>query len=337
MWLDQLAQNLELDRTSHRHFGLCLSGGLDSTVMAFGMAQIRTSFPVQIEALHLNFGLRGKDSDRDEEAVRRLCQELKIPLKVKKVRLKKTTSVQDQARSARLQAIGEWLPSVEVLEAHHQGDQVETFFLNLFRGAGLRGLSSLKMKSKREGRLVWRPMLSFSKDDLDSIARKSRLKWREDKSNQLIVYDRNFVRLKILPLVEKRFPAYRGSVLSSIALLQTLETEALRNFEAKWNERGTVLQAEPLSLNLAAIASWSDFERMNFFYYLFSQRLKIQVSRLVLQKLSALCLLRPPGSVNLPKGIVARVRSRQRLIFDGLKGVLGDDKSTLGIILKAKS
>jgi tRNA(Ile)-lysidine synthetase-like protein len=333
MWLEPIAQNLELKTSVPRRFCLCLSGGLDSTVMAYALSSLRKLYPISIQAIHLHYGLRGKSSDRDALSVERLCEQLEIPLRVYRVKVHKKSAIQSQARSLRLKAISELDSLVEIIEAHHQDDQIETFFLNLFRGAGVRGLSSLKVQSMRESRRVWRPLLPFSKQQLRAIARDAELSWREDQSNRSTLYDRNFVRLKILPLIEKRFPHFRRSVASSIQVLQSWEHEATKNFELQWSDSRLVLARAPLTLSTTIVARWSEWERVNFFYYLFVQKLQIQVPRETLLKLSAASLKKPAVSVNLPKGIVARIRARQRLVFDGLKGVLGDDKTPRGIIL----
>jgi tRNA(Ile)-lysidine synthetase-like protein len=333
MWLEPIAQNLELKTNSPRRFCLCLSGGVDSTVMAYALSSLRKLYPVSIEAIHLHYGLRGKSSDRDAKSVERLCLKLEIPLRIHRVKVRKKSAIQSQARSLRLKVISDLDSQQEVIEAHHQDDQIETFFLNLFRGAGVRGLSSLKMKSVRESRRVWRPLLSFSKQQLRTIAQDAKLSWREDESNRSTLYDRNFVRLKILPLIEKRFPHFRRSVVSSIQLLQSWEQEAAKEFELQWDDPRLVLAQDPLTLNTAIVSRWSEWERVNFFYYLFVQKLQIQVPRETILELSAASLKKPAVSVNLPKGIVARIRARQRLVFDGLNGVLGDDKTPRGIIL----
>ncbi len=333
MWLEQIAQNLELRTNIPRRFCLCLSGGLDSTVMAYALSSLQKTYPLSLQAIHLHYGLRGKSSDRDAASVERLCQKFEIPLEIHRVKVLKKSAIQSQARSLRLKVLSNLEPSLEVVEAHHQDDQIETFFLNLFRGAGVRGLSSLKSSSLRQSRRVWRPLLTFSKQELRSIARSAKLLWREDESNRSTVYDRNFVRLKILPLIEKRFPSARRSVASSIQVLQTWEQEAAKNFEMQWNNPKLIVARDPLTLNTAITSSWSEWERLNFFYYLFVQKLQIQVPRETIQHLSTASLKKPAVSVNLPKGIVARIRARQRLVFDGLKGVLGDDKTPRGIIL----
>jgi tRNA(Ile)-lysidine synthase len=90
-----------------------------------------------------------------------------------------------------------------VVLAHHEDDQAETFLLQLIRGAGVKGLSS--MAHFDEARKLWRPLLNTSRMDIEKYAKTHKLKWIEDESNQNIDFDRNFIRSKVLPILKNRF------------------------------------------------------------------------------------------------------------------------------------
>ncbi len=100
--------------------------------------------------------------------------------------------------------------------AHHQDDQIETFFLNLARKSGLRGMSC--MLEIDEFKI--RPLLSFSKEEIIQIAKSNKWDWREDQSNQSLKYSRNLFRNKFIPEMIENVPDLKDSVLTSIQLFQ---------------------------------------------------------------------------------------------------------------------
>jgi tRNA(Ile)-lysidine synthase len=133
-----------------------------------------------------------------------LCTKLSIPLDVHYVKLpqKKSLGIEGEARRLRYEKLLQSKSDVVAL-AHHEGDQAETFLLQLIRGAGVKGLSSMAIFD--DTRHLWRPLLNTSRYDIESYAKQHKLKWIEDESNLNIDFDRNFIRLKVLPMLKKRF------------------------------------------------------------------------------------------------------------------------------------
>ncbi|MDR0801152.1 tRNA lysidine(34) synthetase TilS [Fluviicola sp.] len=194
-------------------FNLCVacSGGLDSTVLL----EILVSLGFKPSILHINYQLRGEESDQDETFVRDLARKYQLEIEV--VRCPRALikgngiNLQEAARVFRHELFRSFIqkhPGNRVLLAHHQDDQVETFFLQLIRGAGIFGLGG--MHPERNG--IIRPFLSLTKAELRNYAEEKQLCWREDSSNSENTYKRNQFRNILLPELQKRIPALSDSI-----------------------------------------------------------------------------------------------------------------------------
>ena len=176
---------------------LAVSGGLDSMVMA----NLFLNSDIEMAVAHCNFGLRGAESEADEQFVKEWASKNGIECYTKHLAIK-SSSIQLEARRKRY----EWFIKLaadagcqKISTAHHLNDSLETSLLNFTRGTGVRGLAGVPMKN---GNII-RPLLHFSKEQLAFYAGKNRLAWREDGSNQKSDYDRNKLRLKVIPLLKE--------------------------------------------------------------------------------------------------------------------------------------
>lgn len=213
---------------------VAVSGGVDSMLL---LELVKDYFSVV--ALHVNYNLRGKESDLDEELVREFCLKKKIPLVVHDYNLgaelkQKKSNLQNRAREIRYEFFKQQLektPDSYLFVGHHADDQVETFFIQYLRNAGIAGLSGMKEISNR----IARPFLPFTKVQLMSYALENGLKWREDQSNSKNDYVRNKLRNQIIPAIEIEIPEIHSSVLTLMSCLQEnqmrLETEARKLVE----------------------------------------------------------------------------------------------------------
>jgi tRNA(Ile)-lysidine synthase len=145
-----------------------------------------------------------KNADKWVKFCEKLCTKLSISLDVNYIQLpqKKSLGIEGEARRLRYEKLLQSKTDLVVL-AHHEDDQAETFLLQLIRGAGVKGLSS--MAHFDDSRRLWRPLLNVSRIDIESYAKKHKLKWIEDESNLNIDFDRNFIRSKVLPILKNRF------------------------------------------------------------------------------------------------------------------------------------
>ncbi len=204
------------------------SGGLDSTVLLHACHQLNIS----LEIAHVNYQLRGDESDDDQRFLEELATSLSIPMHVKKVQLneqlKQGGNLQDLARKERYNFFHELIKSEQqtfVLLGHHKEDQTETFFMNLARNSGIMGLAA--MPPKRGNYL--RPLLPFSKQELHDFATKNGIQWREDSSNQSLKYTRNEWRNVVLPALRKQLPELDNAV--------TLLTHQFQEKQAQLQEK----------------------------------------------------------------------------------------------------
>lgn len=163
----------------------------------------------QLGVAHCNFSLRGAESDRDEVFVRNACRDLALVCHVRRFDTSAVSSawkrsIEETARILRYDFFDEVCRESGynlVVTGHHSGDQVETVLFNLFRGTALSGLRGIK---SRQGSLV-RPLLPFSRQELMQYLTGKGIAWRNDQSNEGDDYDRNFIRNRVIPVIEERF------------------------------------------------------------------------------------------------------------------------------------
>jgi tRNA(Ile)-lysidine synthase len=182
---------------------VALSGGVDSVVLLHLLHQLQKRQTFTLKASHVHHGL-SKNADKWVKFCEKLCAKLSISLDVNYIQLpqKKSLGIEGEARQLRYEKLLQSQTDLVVL-AHHEDDQAETFLLQLIRGAGVKGLSS--MAHFDATRRLWRPLLNTSRIDIEKYAKRHQLKWIEDESNQNIDFDRNFIRSKVLPLLKNRF------------------------------------------------------------------------------------------------------------------------------------
>ncbi|NVK65441.1 MAG: tRNA lysidine(34) synthetase TilS [Flavobacteriales bacterium] len=200
------------------------SGGVDSMVLL----HLLHSLKVKLTVLHVNYQLRDEASDADEQFVRSTCKQLGIPFQVKRVDLKSTLenggNLQEEARIVRYNWFHEILEdnsNNRVALAHHQDDQIETFWLNLARKSGIMGLACMKHEHNR----IVRPLLDFSRAEVLKYAKTHSIEWREDQSNSSNTYRRNRLRNVFIPELDNAIPSLRSSTLKLIAHFQETQSE----------------------------------------------------------------------------------------------------------------
>jgi len=200
---------------------VAFSGGLDSTVLLTALARVRAANGLDLRALHVNHGLQAAASSWAEHC-RRVAAALHVPFEqlVVKVRALEL-GVEAAARRARYDALAQALSDNEaLLTAHHADDQLETMLLALARGAGVRGLSAMPAVQPFACGLLVRPLLDFTRSDLERWARAEGLGWVEDPMNELITLDRSFLRREIVARLRARFPSIARTAARSARHLQ---------------------------------------------------------------------------------------------------------------------
>ena len=200
-----------------RRYWVAFSGGLDSTVLLHALAQNRSALPGELKALHINHGLHG-DAGRWQAHCERVCASLAVPLESRAVRVSpgRGESLEATARDERYRAFESLMePGDMLLTAQHADDQLETFLLQALRGAGVRGLAAMPTATPFAGGLLARPLLAYTRSELEEWARAAKLSWVEDPSNANQALDRNYLRHEVLPRLKARWPAAAATVRRS--------------------------------------------------------------------------------------------------------------------------
>jgi len=200
-----------IDKYQKKNFLIAYSGGLDSTVLLHQMIKIKNQYShIKIRAIHINHNLHDY-SKKWENHCKKNCVLYKIPFIVENINLDlKNKNVEETLRKKRYHSIFNNLLTDEILlTGHHMNDQCETLMLALKRGSGPNGLSSMLYETTfNKNKKIVRPFLTYSKRELKSWAVNNKIKWIEDFSNLDINYDRNFIRSKVIPVFEKRWPYF---------------------------------------------------------------------------------------------------------------------------------
>ena len=192
-------------------FLLAVSGGLDSMLLTELFVQSGLSPAIA----HCNFMLRGEDADKDQHFVKSYAQHHSLSFfttnfDTKSYSAKYGFSIQMAARELRYDYFKTLMQENNfdyLVTAHHADDSLETILLNLGRGTGLLGLSGISGNRNQ----ILRPLLSFSKTEIENMARSLNLTWREDASNAKTDYQRNYIRHKVLPVFKENFPGFEKS------------------------------------------------------------------------------------------------------------------------------
>lgn len=206
-----------------------VSGGADSVAMLFALYLMRERLGIDLRAAHFNHGLRGNESNRDEEFVRQLCDRLDIPLFVgcgKVVPGKK--GLEAAARDARYSFLKSL--SGKIATAHTADDNAETVLMHLVRGTGLRGLGGIAPLS---GRLI-RPMLSITREEILAFLQEYHLAYVSDSSNDTDLFMRNRLRHHVMPLLQRENPKLAEN-LSAMALRLREDERTLQELSAVEN------------------------------------------------------------------------------------------------------
>ncbi|QSA95539.1 tRNA lysidine(34) synthetase TilS [Methylococcus sp. EFPC2] len=194
-----------------RRYLIAYSGGLDSHVLLHLYSRLRATWaePPGCQVLHVHHGLQD-EADAWVEHCARVCRELSLPFQSLYVdaRARQGDSPEEAARDARYRALQDRVEDGDVLLiAQHQDDQAETLLLQLLRGAGLAGLAAMPKCAPFGSGYLLRPLLDWPRTALQEYAEGQQLRWIEDPSNADASYDRNFLRLSVIPLLKARWPA----------------------------------------------------------------------------------------------------------------------------------
>ena len=190
-----------------------VSGGMDSMVLLHALKNTHT----KITVTHVNYMLRGQDSNEDAKLVEKIARSYALPFEKLEYNLQADLeanggNLQEKAREIRhsfFSSIMDQHEAAMLALAHHQNDQIENFWMQMARGGGIRAMSGMKKINKN----TIRPLLPFSKAELHAYAAMHHIEWREDTSNKSNKYTRNIWRNVLIPELNKAFPNINNSVI----------------------------------------------------------------------------------------------------------------------------
>jgi len=203
---DPVARLIELVGPKPR-VAVAFSGGVDSTVLAHLLVKQRRKLG-SLRLIHVDHGLQVASGDFRRHCAR-MARAWRVPFLALKAAIvrKSGDSPEAAARDARYALLAAAMEPGEVLvTAQHRDDQVETLLLQLFRGAGVSGLSGMPAIAAFGPGPIARPMLEVSREQIEALARKAQLRWIEDPSNTDTRFSRNFLRQRLMPLIREHWP-----------------------------------------------------------------------------------------------------------------------------------
>ena len=320
-----------------------LSGGADSVALLMTLLPDIRDGRIAAEAVHVNHGLRGTESDDDEKFCRELCEREGVPLTVYRADLQGKTD-EDSARKARYGFFREKYKAFKadgLILAHHADDQAETFLMRLTRGAGPEGLECMREDETVEDIRILRPMLRIRREEIRAALTEDGTGWREDSTNTDTAYLRNKVRQELIPALEAisesavdKICRTAGMIAADNDVLDAAAEKLLRE-----NAKGSILNAasitaEPEAVRRRVLRKWWNAEGPVLEEH--------ALSAAQTEALTALLDV-TKGKINLPGGVYA-VRTGKHLIlrssekeeapepvvFSGKEIVFGDYRITVG-------
>ncbi len=233
------------------------SGGADSTALLHILSCL-PGLPLNLVAAHLNHGLRGHDSDQDQQFCRLAAERLSIPFETGTIDVAAAArhlrcGLEDAGRRVRMQFLEEVRLrhcAAAVALAHHADDQAETMLMRLLRGAGPAGLAAMRIRTSRH---QIRPLLYLSRIQIERYLSDSGLAWREDSSNHDTRFLRNHIRHRIMPLLEKTSPS-AGRHMSSTAQLLADDNHLLDTLAQAEFDRLARCSAESIVFDVQSLA-----------------------------------------------------------------------------------
>ena len=299
--------------------GRCLagfSGGADSTALMLLLAAERDAGRLRPEAVHVNHGLRGAESDGDEAFCRQLCEELRIPFHAERAELD-GRSDENACREARFRCFRKVMDATGIrtlVLAHNRDDLAETFLMRLMRGAGTEGLACMSGRDERDGCTIFRPMLKTGREEIRQALAQDGIPWREDSLNESGAYLRNRVRAQLIPLMDE-MSGDAAARIANTAEIVTGENRLLQELA----ERFLDVHADGRMLDPRALAEQPEALRNRILRTWWKRSApELEEHTLNARQTAELAALAAAerGKVNLPGGTYA-VKGRQGMYLTG--------------------
>ncbi|MFA5993779.1 MAG: tRNA lysidine(34) synthetase TilS [Parcubacteria group bacterium] len=225
---------------------LGISGGADSTCLLAIFYQLKETYDLELIIAHVNYGLRGKESEADEAFVRQLAKKYALPIEILTAEVTSTENLESHLRDLRyafFEKIRQNSNFDLIAVAHNLDDQAETFLMRMLRGSGLKGLGAMQFKNEK----LIRPLLATSRNEILTYLKENDLDYRTDQTNFTLDFYRNKIRHELLPLLEKNYnPNIKKTLFN--ATLSISEDEAfLEKITAKYLPTTNNLSAQKIN------------------------------------------------------------------------------------------
>lgn len=288
---------------------LAISGGPDSVCLFHIFLALQKKYALKLIIAHINYGLRGKDSQKDEDFVRRLAEKAGIELFVLKPVIKAASNLENTLREIRytfFEKIRKENNFDLIATGHNADDQVETFFLHLLRGAGMTGLSAMRHKNKK----IIRPLLGTWRKEIQEYLGKNDFSYKTDKTNFESIFTRNKIRNKLIPLIEKEInPNIKKTISEAIQSISD-DYSFLDQFSKEAYQRNSHLSVKKILENHPAI----------------QKRILLEAMR---EKTTTTDNVTSAILREITKILVSTKNKRQVVIFKGLKVERKGDRITI--------
>ncbi len=244
---------------------LAVSGGSDSLGLLCLFSKLRLQSSITLLCCHVNHGLRGEHSDRDEALVKEICLKLNVPVLCRRVQLDEGGDLENRAREARFEVLYHVLDLYRfdfIVLGHQQEDQAETILMNMFRGTGINGMAGIRVKQNR----LLHPLLDFSREELQAIVSECGFEWAVDASNEDTGFKRNHLRRELIPYLQANFAPDLLDKLSHLASVMD-DADVYFKQQAAMRFKKRRVESEPglISFPIKGLKKLSDTELYYFF------------------------------------------------------------------------
>ncbi len=291
------------------------SGGVDSHVLLHALVALKNIHHKPIVLVHIHHGLSQFADDWAIQA-QQTAEHYGITCIIKKVTVAKTASLESAAREARYQAFQSVLTTGDVLLlAHHQNDQAETLLLRLIRGSGVRGLAAMQavgiVPFQSLNIPCWRPLLTVKRQTIMHYAQQHGLQWIEDDSNTNTLFNRNYLRHQIIPLLQQRWPSVNQQLADTSQRMREAD-ELLQELAAIDYQQAQLAES---TLNIEVLSKLTAARRNNLLRYWLQQlQLPLPDYADLMRVWSEVCLAQPDAEPLLAwRGV--EIRRYQQQLF----------------------
>ena len=294
------------------------SGGADSTALVYALSSIKSELNLTLLCVHVNYHLRGDESNRDEQFVKDFCYRNNLSLVIKNAPLDKgIANLENEARNIRMKYFYELKKQYKmdkILLAHHKVDQAETVLYRFIRGAAFTGLSGIREQEKD----IVHPLLSFTKEELIQALQEANIKWCEDSTNKELIYQRNIVRNELIPLIKEKMNPNIIDRLYDYAEMYADTDEYFRALIQKKVKKAIEQENENETwYNLESILQLQPFLRFYFYRYAYTARTNDEKGFYSIHSKSIDAILQSKGSKSVELPMNVRVRKEySSLVFE---------------------